>query len=159
MSRYFEREVKRLSKIVQNTEEPTLKETPMLTADGEEIKLNSILYRGIWEGGYGFNGKGNFEIEAVRVIHVNNSARQFRTRCAKGCESIHKVADGCSTERLFGMLDGVKAHIAALMGEDRANCVKKSKKVEETMSHLQTQHKSLIAVKGVKIPKPVKGGM
>lgn len=159
MSRYMEREVKRLSKIVQNTEEPTLKETPMLAADGEEIRLNSILYRGSWSGGYGFNGKGSFEIEAVRVIHVNNSVRQFRTRCAKGCESIHKVADGCSTERLFGTLNGVKTHIAALMGEDRSNCAKKIKKVEETVSQLQSQHKALIAVKGVNIPKPVKGGI
>lgn len=156
MSKQLQNEVKRLSNIVHATEELSLKETPMLSADGEEIKLNSILYRGSWSGGYGYRKQGEFKIEALRVIHVNNSARQFRTRCMKGCESIHKIADGCSTEPLYGTMAGIKSRIFAKIAGDLSSCDAKIKSVKDTAEHIKAQQKELVALKDVKLPKVVK---
>jgi len=41
--------------------ETMLKEIPMLSVDGIEIKVNTILYRTSWESGYNFQGTAKAE--------------------------------------------------------------------------------------------------
>lgn len=138
--------------------EPSLRTIPMLTQDGIEIKLNTVLYRAVWESGYGFKSEGKFEVEALRVFFVNNQSRTFRVRCTRGCESTYKMADGCISEMIYGKVSSAMFDIQQKIHTDIGKCIKKKKQIEATMSHIVQEKKkcTLSNLKKVKIPKPVK---
>jgi hypothetical protein len=138
--------------------EPLLKEVPMFTTDEIEIKTNMILYRPFWETGYDFRKEAKGSIEALRVFYVNNAARQFRTKCAKGCEEIFKLADGCSRERLFAKLAQAQDFIDKKAEKDYEKCVNKIDAVEGTMGVIEKERARIWKFKptDIKEPKPVK---
>ena len=75
-----------------------ISDVPMLTHDECEIKLNGIVYGYSYDNGYSFEGTCKPEIVVYRVISVNQSARHFRVRCAKGCETEFSYAKGRTNE-------------------------------------------------------------
>lgn len=137
--------------------EPSLKDIPMLTSDEVEIKLDTILYRAVWNSGYGFEAKGTFDVEALRVFNVNNSNRIFRVRCARGCEEVFKVADGCSSPALFGKFTNATKEVHRMAKQDYLRCEKKKDKVFKTAELICSQIDKLKQFKEseVKLPKPL----
>ncbi len=134
----------------------SIKEIPMLTADEKEIKLNAIVYKGHWSSGYNFSKEGKFEIEAYRVISVDNSRRHFRLRCKNGCESEYQFSKGCSSQQIFGSIEKLKEKITDQIDRDVKKCFKKIDEVVSTREHLELQHKKLNALRDVKHPKEIK---
>lgn len=134
----------------------TIKGVPMVTDDGMDIELNSVVYTAIWKSGYSFNATGDYDIEAHRVISVDNSRRFFRTRCVKGCETEHHFSKGCSREPLYGSLAKAKFYIEVCIQRDHNECDKKIAKVEATKKHLTKVHKDVLGMTRVRIPKEVK---
>lgn len=136
------------------TEELKLKEVPMFTEDEVEIKLNSILYRISWESEYGFKGVAAANIEALRVFYVNNTARNFRVRCPRGCEEIFKVADGCARHRLYGTLTAAKNAIREHALVDLKKCTKKMHDAELTHKVISNELKRIERLKQSEIKMP-----
>lgn len=137
--------------------DPSLKNVPMMTADEVEIKLNSVLYRPYWTSGYSFKGEAKGEIEALRVYFVNNTHRQFRARCIRGCETVFKMSEGCSTEKLFGKLENAIESLVEKASHDTAKCLAKEEKIEQTYRVIQNEIKKVksLRVRDLKIPKEV----
>lgn len=134
----------------------SIKEVPMLTADEKEIKLNAIVYKGHWSSGYNFSKEGKFEIEAYRVISVDNSRRHFRLRCKNGCESEYQFSKGCVRDQIFGKIENVKEKILHSIEKDLKKCSEKVNEVYKTQAHIELQLKKLDALLDVKYPKEVK---
>lgn len=145
-------------RIKHNVEpEQTLKGTPMYSVDGVEIKVNMILYRPVYDSGYNFKKEGSFEIEALRVFHVNTVTRTYRARCIRGCEYVYKVHDQCQGD-LFARFENATKVVKIKMKKDMKSCTKKLYKVNETFSHVNSlfiKAKKLKA-KNVRVPKPAK---
>lgn len=88
-------------------EEKTLSIIPMLTRDGQPIRVGLILFRPSWSKRRVDDDREDIEnwtLDPVRVFFVNNQARTFRVRCVEGCETIYKYADSrgsCPSSYLF----------------------------------------------------------
>lgn len=136
----------------------TIKDVPMFSSDEKEIELNSILYTGEWEGGHYFRKEGKFEIEAHRVISVDNTRRFFRTRCAHGCETTHSYDKGCERQKLFGSVENCKKSLMEKINKDAAKCHDKADNVKQTLVHIVQQKVALTRFDGgkIKLPKAVK---
>lgn len=137
--------------------EPMLKSVPMTTADEVEIKLNSILYRASWSGGYGFKGEAEAKIEPLRVFFVNNSSRMFRARCILGCEEVFKMGDGCRSEKIYGRLSSAVAELEKKTIYDITRCQKKMSEVGDTLNRVKTERLRVKSMKAsdFKMPKEV----
>lgn len=144
--------------LVQPDPEVTLKEVPMFTSDEKPIKVNSVLYRVSWSSGYNFSKEGKATIEALRVFFVNNQARTFRTKCARGCEEVFKVADGCNRQPLYASLANAQKVLAKEIHDDIAKCMAKQEAVFRTEQFLHTKKKEVLAMKeaDIKVPKEVR---
>jgi hypothetical protein len=134
----------------------SIKDVPMLTSDEKEITLNGLLYRVSWSSGYGFKKEGKFEIEALRVISLDNSNRHFRTRCVKGCESTFKFSEGCNRERLFGTLEAAKRELVLKLEGDLEEVAKREARMKETTKHILAQRAAVRATHSVKEPRQVR---
>lgn len=134
--------------------EVTLKDIPMFTADEVEIKVNSIFYRADWESGYGFQGKATGEIEALRVFHVNNAHRIFRARCIRGCESVFKIADGCTAPAIFGHFSNAVKEAHRRAKEDYTKCEKKRDAVIKTAEAICAEIRRIKEMKNTDIKEP-----
>lgn len=124
----------------------TIKDVPMLTADGAEITLNRVLYEVKWSSGYGFKGKGELSFEAHRVISVDNTRRFFRTRCKKGCETEHTLKSGC-VKPLYRSFGSAKEYAQELIMQDIARCQAHVHRAKETAKSLAEEHKKALFYK------------
>lgn len=134
----------------------SIKDVPMLTADEQEIKVNSVLFTTEWSSGYDWSKEGKAVIESYRVISVNNSARHFRTRCSKGCEQEHQVSKGCSRTRLWGSIENARKELIELINKDADKALKKADEINKTAGHILTQRKLAAKMLPTKTPKEVK---
>lgn len=131
----------------------TIRDVPMLTTDEVEICLNSIIYTTNWSGGYGYSEKGKAEIEALRVISVDNTRRFFRARCSKGCESEFSYKDGCAKKQIFGKLESAVADMIEKINKDLEAVTSKQIKMHQTISHIKGQ---IAETKKIKPKEPKK---
>lgn len=145
--------------IKENVVDPevTLKAVPMYTTDEVEIKINSIIYRADWKSGYSFKAEAGAEIEALRVFHVNNTHRIFRARCAQGCESVFKMADGCARYQLYGNFKNAVKECHKKAKLDFARCEKKRDAVVKTAEAICSEVDRMKTLKetDIKEPKPI----
>lgn len=136
-------------------QETKLKEIPILTHDEVPIMEGMILYTTEWESGYGFEGKKeNGAIEAHKVFYVNNTTRTFRTRCTNGCESIHKVSDGCSRQRFFAWIPNAIKRIEEQAMDDLINCDAKKKGIIKTEAAIKSEIARVKKLRFKDIKKP-----
>lgn len=131
----------------------TIKDVPMMTSDEKEIVLGGIIYTANWSSGYDFSKDGKGEIEAHRIISVNNSARFFRARCVGGCETEYQYSKGCSREHIYGNLSSVKKELIRKIDEDIKKCVEKDRRIGDTLAHIREQRKVVDSI----VPKEPKG--
>lgn len=95
---------------------------PMASGDGEDIKINDILYSPSYSRGgssYGRQKASKFNITPHRVIQIDYEYRYIRLRCPKGCESTVKFAEeGCSTDKYYHKLSSAIDEVLDDIGDN-----------------------------------------
>lgn len=132
--------------------------------DEKELQVNELFYtpKPIKMGNdyhNNFKGRGDIEIEAWRVITVNNTHRHFRVRNASGCEREYSLKDGCICDNLYSTVERTIEKGLEKFDRDIANHDKKIdfvKTVEASRKELLKKRKKFERAKPKKLPKRVK---
>lgn len=145
----------KLPKGITVTKEITKNDLPIYSKDQDEIKINSILYRTQYSSGNYFKGESKMGIEVLRVIHISLIKREFRTRCAKGCEYTYSVNGTCSG--LYSKLISAKKHLKDSSVHDLQRCERKRLSVLKTKEAINKEKKRIFKLKEFSfvVPKPV----
>lgn len=121
----------------------------MLTPQGQEIKLNTIMYSVIgkelgnrWKDNW--TGRGHVIIRPLRVINFSNQYRKFTVRSAKGCEETFTLKDSCFPSHLTGTLQSAKKLARKEFNKDIDNI---EKKIKEYTAKLVVMKKTLATLK------------
>jgi hypothetical protein len=118
------------------TAEKQIKWPPIVSADGDAIRVGALLYEPDVSLGK-YDDKRYARSNVYRVMRVDPRYRTVRARCAKGCETLWDYNKGCSRAGVHTQLFGARAAVKALIDDNVAEMKKGIEDIQKRLAKVK----------------------